>query len=121
MTADAALDAKQRAAVDAAQVAVRSRGYWTTVALRIRDDKVTIVCGIVLLLIILSAVFADLVALADPYKASMLKRLKPIGTPGHPLGADEMGARHAEPPHPRRAAFALHGDQPHRLRARHRG
>ena len=83
--------AHERAAVDAAQVAVRSRGYWTTVALRVRDDKVTIVCGVVLLAIILSAVFADLVTLADPYKATMLKRLKPIGTPGYPLGADEMG------------------------------
>ena len=52
VTADpAALDAKQQAAVDAAQVAVRSRGYWATVGLRIRDDKVTIACGIVLLAI----------------------------------------------------------------------
>ena len=91
MTAASDLDAKQQAAVDAAQVAVRSRGYWATVGVRIREDKVTIVCGVVLVLIILSAVFADLVALADPYKASMIKRLKPIGTPGYPLGADEMG------------------------------
>ena len=91
MTTEPALDAKQRAAVDAAQVAVRSRGYWTTVALRIRDDKVTLLCGVVLMLILLSAVFADLIALADPYKASMMQRLKPIGTAGYPLGADEMG------------------------------
>ena len=91
MTTEPALDAKQRAVVDAAQVAVRSRGYWTTVALRIRDDKVTLLCGVVLLLILLSAVFADLIALADPYKASMMQRLKPIGTAGYPLGADEMG------------------------------
>ena len=44
-----------------------------------------------LLAIILSAVFADWVALVDPYKANMLMRLKPIGTPGYPLGGDEMG------------------------------
>jgi peptide/nickel transport system permease protein len=28
---------------------------------------------------------------ADPYAASMLKRLKPIGTAGYPLGSDELG------------------------------
>jgi peptide/nickel transport system permease protein len=28
---------------------------------------------------------------ADPYSASMLNRLKPIGTPGYVLGSDELG------------------------------
>ena len=85
------LDEKQRGAVDAAQVALQSRGYWRTVGQSLRYDKVTLVCGLVLLLIFLSAAFADLIAVADPYKASMIKRLKPIGTEGYPLGADEMG------------------------------
>ena len=86
-----ALDEKQQASVDAAQVAVQSRGYWATVLVRISEDKVTLVCGAVLLVIVLSVVFADWIALADPYKADMMKRLKPIGTPGYPLGGDEMG------------------------------
>ena len=86
-----ALDEKQQATVDAAQVAVQSRGYWATVLVRISEDKVTLVCGAVLLVIVLSVVFADWIALADPYKADMMKRLKPIGTPGYPLGGDEMG------------------------------
>jgi peptide/nickel transport system permease protein len=86
-----ALDEKQQATVDAAQVAVQSRGYWATVLVRIGEDKVTLVCGAVLLVIVLSVVFADWIALADPYKADMMKRLKPIGTPGYPLGGDEMG------------------------------
>ena len=90
MTGDS-LGRRQRAIVDAAQVAVRSRGYWATVLAQLRGDKVTIACGLVLALILLSAVFADAVAPADPYQANMLKRLKPIGTPGYPLGADEMG------------------------------
>lgn len=85
------LDEKQQATVDAAQVAVQSRGYWATVLVRIGEDKVTLVCGAVLLVIVLSVVFADWIALADPYKADMMKRLKPIGTPGYPLGGDEMG------------------------------
>ncbi len=86
-----ALDKNQQATVDSAQVAVQSRGYWATVLMRLGQDKVTLVCGAVLLTIILSAVFADAIALVDPYKANMLKRLKPIGTPGFPLGGDEMG------------------------------
>src|SRR5690606_12137421 len=77
--------------VDRAQVAARSRGYWTTVAGRLRRDKVTLACAAVLLAIVLSAVFAPLVAPADPYATSMLKRLKPIGTPGFLLGTDELG------------------------------
>ncbi|MCB9871592.1 MAG: ABC transporter permease [Ectothiorhodospiraceae bacterium] len=79
------------AMVDAAQVAAQSRGYWKTVWLRLRGDKVTIACFVVLALIVLSAVLADWLAPADPYKTSMLKRLKPIGTEGFPLGTDELG------------------------------
>lgn len=79
------------ASIDAAQVAATSRGYWTTVALRIKDDRVTVFFGLMLLSIVLSAVFADVLASADPYKTSMLQRLKPIGTDGYPLGSDELG------------------------------
>lgn len=86
-----ALDEKQQATVDAAQVAVKSRGYWATVLTRIGEDKVTLVCATVLLVIILLVVFADWIAPADPYKANMMMRLKPIGTPGYPLGSDELG------------------------------
>ena len=43
------------AMVDAAQVAAQSRGYWKTVWLRLRGDKVTIACFVVLALIVLSA------------------------------------------------------------------
>jgi peptide/nickel transport system permease protein len=48
-------------------------------------------CLIILLLIALSALFADVLAPIDPFKTSMVKRLKPIGTPGFPLGTDELG------------------------------
>ena len=80
-----------RGTIDVAQVAVESRGYWATVLNRLKYDKVTIVCFVVLLLIILSAVFADILSPADPYKTSMIKRLKPIGYPGYILGSDELG------------------------------
>src|SRR5262249_53113706 len=39
----------------------------------------------------LSAIFADHLAPAEPYKTSMLNRLKPIGYPGYLLGSDELG------------------------------
>ena len=44
-----------------------------------------------LLLIVLAAVFAPWLAPADPYKASMIRRLLPIGSPGYLLGSDELG------------------------------
>jgi len=68
-----------------------SPGYWGGVFRRLRRDPVAMTCAFILLLIILAAIFAPFVAPADPYKASMLRRLRPIGTPGFPLGADELG------------------------------
>ena len=35
--------------------------------------------------------FAPLLAPHDPYQTSMLRRLKPAGFPGYPLGTDELG------------------------------
>ncbi len=45
----------------------------------------------IILLIVLVAIFAPYIAPADPLRGSMLRRLRPIGTPGYPLGADELG------------------------------
>ena len=39
----------------------------------------------------LSAFAAPWFALPDPYKSSVLRRLKPLGSPGHLLGTDEVG------------------------------
>jgi peptide/nickel transport system permease protein len=68
-----------------------TRGYWKTVFRRLLKDKVTVVCLLVLLAIVLMAIFAPLVAPADPFKGSILKRLLPFGSPGHLLGTDELG------------------------------
>jgi peptide/nickel transport system permease protein len=48
-------------------------------------------CALVLLLIFLSAVLAPWLGLEDPYKGSMIRRLRHIGTVGYPLGTDELG------------------------------
>ena len=77
--------------VDTAQVAIRSRNYWATVIERLRADPVTLTFGALLLLIVLSAVFANFLAPYDPAAASMIQRLKGIGTAGHLLGTDETG------------------------------
>jgi peptide/nickel transport system permease protein len=69
----------------------RSPGYWTTVVRRFLRDPVAMVAAVVVLALILLALFGPYLTPADPYKASMLSRLKPIGTDGFPLGTDELG------------------------------
>jgi peptide/nickel transport system permease protein len=66
-------------------------GYWRGVGRRLLRDKVSVACALVLITIVLLALFAPYVGLADPYLGSMIRRLKPIGTPGYPLGTDELG------------------------------
>ena len=75
----------------AAAPAAAVRGYWRGVLARLRRDPVAMASALVLLLIVGAAGFAPWVAPADPYKASMLRRLLPVGSPGFPLGTDELG------------------------------
>ena len=71
--------------------AIRGAGYWTGVLRRLQRDPVAVTAGLVILAIVLMAILAPYVALADPYRASSLRRLRPMGTPGFPLGSDELG------------------------------
>ena len=68
-----------------------SHGYWHGVLTRLLKDKVSVICMIILAIIVLSSVFAPLIAPGDPAVGSVLKRLKPVGEPGFPLGTDELG------------------------------
>jgi len=68
-----------------------SRGYWSGVCRRLLRDKVSVLCMVVLAAILLGALFAPWLAPSDPSVGSVLKRLKPVGTPGHLLGTDELG------------------------------
>ena len=68
-----------------------ARSYWRTVGQRLTRDPLNVVCAVVLILIVLAAIFAPYLGLADPYQGSMIRRLRPIGTPGYPLGSDELG------------------------------
>jgi len=71
--------------------APRSPGYWETVARRFLRDRVALIAALVVLGLLLMAALAPWIAPADPYASSMLRRLKPIGFEGHPLGTDELG------------------------------
>ena len=68
-----------------------SHGYWTGVLRRLGRDPVAMCALLVIVAIVLMAVFAPLIAPADPYRGQMLRRLRPIGTPNFPLGTDELG------------------------------
>ena len=70
---------------------IPSRSYWHVVARQLRQEPVAMASAVVLVLIFCAAVFAPWLAPADPFKASMLKRLLPIGSPGYWLGTDELG------------------------------
>lgn len=67
------------------------RGYLRAVLRRFSQDRVGVVCLAVVLLIAASAIFAPLLAPADPYKTSMLRRLLAPGERGYLLGTDELG------------------------------
>ena len=68
-----------------------SRGYWALALRRFTRDPVAMGAAAVVLLLIGLALLGPWLAPADPYAASMLQRLKPIGTEGLPLGSDELG------------------------------
>jgi len=69
----------------------QSIGYWRLVLRQLKSEPLAIISAGVLLILLISAVFAPWLAPADPFKASMLKRLLPIGSPGYLLGTDELG------------------------------
>jgi peptide/nickel transport system permease protein len=69
----------------------KAHGYWWMVGRRLIGDPVSMACAAVIALIVLAAIFAPYLGLADPYRGSMLHRLRPIGSLGYPLGTDELG------------------------------
>ena len=78
--AAAALPADPAVALKRAQ---QGKSYWQRVWERLRDDKVTLVVIGVLVVLLTMVVFAPWFTVHDPYTGSALRRLKPIGTPGH--------------------------------------
>jgi peptide/nickel transport system permease protein len=83
--------AEAELAVQSRQAVARSEGYWAGVWKRVKRDPVTIFCASILLLMLLTFVFAPLLAPHDPFQGSMIRRLRPLGTDNHLLGTDELG------------------------------
>jgi peptide/nickel transport system permease protein len=71
--------------------AAKQPGYWHGVLQRLLRDKVTVFCILLVLAMFLAIILAPLITPHDPYQASMIRRLKPVGTPGYLLGTDELG------------------------------
>ena len=65
--------------------------YWRTVAWRLSRDGATLGAGLLLLLVVLSAVLAPWISPHDPNAGSIRLRLAPVGAPLHVLGTDEQG------------------------------
>ena len=69
----------------------KSPGFWSGVLSRISRDPVAMTALFILLILVLIAIFAPYIAPYDPSKGSVIRRLKPIGTPGYIFGTDELG------------------------------
>lgn len=70
---------------------IRSPGFWHGVVRRLCRDPVALVALLVIIVLIAAAILAPYLAPYDPTKTSVIRRLKPIGTPGYILGTDELG------------------------------
>ena len=71
--------------------AQQGKSYWRQVWERLRQDKVTLAMAAVLSFLLIMVIFAPWFTVHDPYEGSVLRRLKPVGYPGHWLGTDEVG------------------------------
>jgi peptide/nickel transport system permease protein len=76
---------------EALRRAQQGKGYWRRVWERLRQDRFTLAIAAILAFLLIMVVFAPWFTAHDPYEASVLRRLKPVGFPGHWLGTDEVG------------------------------
>ncbi len=73
------------------QAIAKSPGFWSGVLRRLYRDPVAMTALAILIILVLIAILAPYIAPYDPSKGSVIRRLKPIGTPGYILGTDELG------------------------------
>jgi peptide/nickel transport system permease protein len=67
------------------------QSYWMLVAARFIRQPIPMVAATILLAIVLSAIFANLISPDDPFRTRVALRLAKIGTAGRMLGGDELG------------------------------
>ena len=58
---------------------------------RLKRDKLAMFGLAILIILVLTAVFAPKIAPHDPYEQNLVMRFKPVGTEGYPLGTDGFG------------------------------
>ncbi|CAN5764065.1 ABC transporter permease [soil metagenome] len=71
--------------------AIRSASHGANVLRRLVRNPIAMTAAGIIALLILIALFAPWIMPGDPFAISMFKRLLPFGTPGFPLGTDELG------------------------------
>ncbi|HXW01100.1 MAG TPA: ABC transporter permease, partial [Anaerolineae bacterium] len=71
--------------------AVQGRSPTKEALRRLRRDHVALAAAAFLLLVALVSLLAPVLAPRDPIETNLAQRLAPIGTPGYPLGADDLG------------------------------
>ena len=74
-----------------AGLTVRPRNPTQQALRRLRRDRVAVAAAVFLLLLASISILAPVLAPQDPIKTNLEERLAPPGTPGYPLGADELG------------------------------
>jgi peptide/nickel transport system permease protein len=91
-SATPSLDAASRAVrptpTDSAR---RGRNPTWEVLRRLRRDHMAVAGGIFLLVVAVVSLLAPVLAPRDPIEINLAQRLVPPGTPGYPLGADDLG------------------------------
>ncbi|NDB69910.1 MAG: hypothetical protein EB015_18300, partial [Methylocystaceae bacterium] len=60
---------------------IKSDSYWRGVRKRLFRDKLTLFCGLILLLMFLLIIFAPFIAPYDPTQGSIVRRLKRLYFP----------------------------------------
>jgi peptide/nickel transport system permease protein len=76
---------------EAAIPVAASPGYWGGVGRKLVRNPVAMVAAFVILAIVAVAILSPWLTPMDPYRGSMLRRLRPVGDPTYILGSDELG------------------------------
>jgi len=74
-----------------AGLTVRPRNPTQQALRRLWRDRAAVAAAVFLLLLASISILAPVLAPQDPIKTNLEERLAPPGTPGYPLGADELG------------------------------
>lgn len=89
--ATAGIDPAMGTTQPAPEAFVASVGFWGSVGRKLVRDPVAMTAAAIILVIVVVAILAPWITPMDPYRGSMLRRLKPIGDATYILGSDELG------------------------------